>query len=217
MLDAESTDGTVLIAAEWGARTIVRPWTGFVSARRFALSEVETAWTFMLDADEALDPAARRALERTVAENDVAGYRIARTTYFCGRAIRGGAWARDAPLRLFRTGSARVVARPAAGGDAELHEAWHVEGRVATLGGTLQHDSYPTLASYRAKFSRYTTLEARGVRVGFPGFVAVTARAVVKLPWLFVVRGGWRDGWRGAFIAIASAAYPVVVAWKARA
>ena len=46
-------------------------------------------------------------------------------------------------------------------------------------------------------------------------FIVALARAALRLPWLYFVRGGWRDGWRGAYVCTASALYPAVVAFKA--
>lgn len=217
MLDAESEDGTAALARARGADVVVRPWRGFVDARRFALGRVRTEWTFMLDADEALDPILRDAILAAAPPPGVAGYAVRRTTYFCGRPISGCGWGDERILRLVRTERARIVAQPAAGGAAELHERLAVRGVVDELAGRLVHASYPTLASYRSKFARYTAIEAAGLAPSASAFAAATARALVRAPWLFVVRGGWRDGWRGAYIAGASALYPAVVRWKALA
>jgi glycosyltransferase involved in cell wall biosynthesis len=215
VIDAESADATVELARARGARIIVRPWDGFVATRRFALEQVRTEWTFMLDADEALDHALGTAILTAQPGDATDAYAIRRATFFCGRPMRHGAWGSDTPVRLFRTSRATLLASPAAGGEAEIHERWRVPGRVERLGGELLHYSYPTLASYREKFGRYTSLEARGLRATAVSFAGAAALAVLRAPWLLVVRGGWRDGWRGAFVALASAAYPAVVAWKA--
>ncbi len=215
VLDAESADATATLARAAGARVVVRPWDGFVRARRFALGLVETEWTFMLDADETLTAALAAELGALGPAADVDAFAVPRTTYLCGAAIRHGPWGGDAPVRLFRTRRATLVARPAAGGDAELHERWTVPGRVERTRGSLDHDSYPTLASYRRKFARYTSLEASGVRTSFGGLVRACAIASLRVPWYLLAKGGWRDGWRGAFVATASAAYPAAVAWKA--
>ena len=208
-------DATVALAVARGADVIVRPWPGFVAARRDALARVRTPWTFMLDADEALDAELAAALHANEPQPGTDGYAVPRTTYFCGRAIRGGAWGSERPLRLFRTRAATVEAHPAGGGTAELHEAWRVRGRIETIAGTLHHHSYPNLAAYRAKYKRYTALEARGLRPSYLGLAVSVLSAFARAPWLFTVRGGWRDGWRGAYIAVSSAGYPAVVAWKA--
>lgn len=214
VIDAESQDATVEIARAHGATVVVRPWAGFVTTRSFALTHVATPWTFMLDADESLDfelAAVLRALEPAEMTD---AYGFARATSICGRAMHHGAWGGEAPVRLFRTARARVVAEPASGGDAEVHEHWIVPGTTERLGGTLLHDSYPTIRAYREKFARYTTLEARGVAPSRGRLARACAVAALRFPWLLLARGGWRDGWRGVFVAGASACYPVAVAWK---
>jgi glycosyltransferase involved in cell wall biosynthesis len=215
VVDAESSDRSVLVARERGAQTIVRPWAGFVATRRFALELVSTPWTFMLDADEVIEPELARALVALDPPSDVHGFTVRRVTYLCGQPILHGAWGAERLLRLFRTEQACLVAEPAAGGDADVHERWQVAGPTPTLAGILAHHSYPTIAIYREKFARYTALEARGVRGSLARLIRTGAVAVLRAPWLFFSRAGWRDGWRGAFVAFWSAAYPVAVAWKA--
>ncbi|MBC5799718.1 MAG: glycosyltransferase family 2 protein [Candidatus Eremiobacteraeota bacterium] len=216
VIDAESRDATVAVARAHGARTLVRPWGGFIATRRFALSEVATPWTFMLDADEVLDAPLRAGLRAARPGVRTDGYAVTRVTYFCGRPMRGGPWSRESPLRLFRTASAALRAHPAAGGAADVHERWSVAGNVERLAGTLHHHSYPSLRAYGEKFARYTTLEAQGAEASLRALTCAGALACPRIGWSFIVRAGWRDGWRGAYVAIASALYPVVVAWKAR-
>jgi hypothetical protein len=203
------------IARANGARVVVRPWAGFVETRRFALGCVETPWTFMLDADEALDTSLRAALGALSPGDGTDGYAVRRATFFCGRPMLHGAWGADTPLRFFRTARASLVAEPVAGGAADLHERWTVPGATGLLDGTLLHDSYPTLAAYRAKFDRYTSLEARGLR-GSPLPLCGRSRsrrcACRTLSSCAAVgaTAGAADTSR-----FASAWYPVVVAWKA--
>jgi len=214
-VDAESNDRSAEIARARGARVIVRPWDGYVATRRFAVACVQTPWTFMLDADEALDDRLGAAIAAAEPSSDVDGFAVRRSTFFCGHAMRRGTWGAEAPLRFFRTGRATLVAEPVAGGGAHVHERWTVPGVVAALDGTLLHYSYPSVGAYLAKFDRYTSLEARGVRPRS----TVLARELLffgaRAMYALIVRGGWRDGWRGAFVAFASAWYPVAVAWKA--
>ena len=89
----------------------------------------------MLDADERLDGAARASIESAHPAAGIDGYRLHRTTYFCGRPIAGAGWGDERLLRLFRTGRAHLVARPAAGGRADVHERWEVPGDVGDLSG----------------------------------------------------------------------------------
>ncbi len=204
------------IASAHGGRVIVRRWQGFVATRTFAISEVRTPYTLMLDADESLDPALRDAIVAAEpASEGVEGYEVQRVTWFAGRPIRGAGWGDERILRLFSTDRARLVPQPAAGGDAALHERWVVGGRTRVLGGTLRHDSYPTIASYQEKFDRYTSIEAAGIDSSPLRLARESVRAFARAIWLAVGRRGYADGWRGLYVAWWSAWYPVVVHWKA--
>lgn len=210
VLDAESDDDTVAVARAHGARVETRPWSGFVAARRYALGRVESDWALMLDADEVLDETLRNAI--VAAPADVAGYRLRRVTMLCGRPVRAAGWSNERLLRLFRTDRARVAANEAG---ADLHERWMVDGRVGELRGAIVHDSYPSLASYRAKFESYTTVEAEALRPSRRAYLRALALLPLRCAWSLLRYGGWRDGWRGFFVAWQSARYRVVVQAKA--
>ncbi|MDE2572528.1 MAG: glycosyltransferase family 2 protein [bacterium] len=214
VLDAESTDQTRAIAERHGALVEVRPWQGFVAARRAALALVQTPWALFVDADERLDARLRDAI-LAASESAADGYEVLRTTEFCGRPMRGAGWGAEPLLRLLRCDRVRLQAHPAAGGAAELHERWITPGPVARLQGTLEHRSYPTLADYRRKFRRYTEIEAAGMGPSPARALGALALAAPRALWLYTGRGGWRDGWRGAYVCAMSALYPGVVQLKA--
>ncbi|MHB8141142.1 MAG: glycosyltransferase family 2 protein [Vulcanimicrobiaceae bacterium] len=211
VLDAESTDATRQVAALAGATVLRRSWTDFVDARRYALTQVRTPWALMLDADERMDEELRASL--LAAGDDADAYALRRTTFFCGRALR--AWRNERLVRLFRPDRVRLLAQPAAGGRSALHERWICDGRLGELTGTLLHDSYPDLASYRRKYRHYTALEAAGADGSFAKAVGVTLVAALRFGAAVALRGAWRDGWRGVYVAWWSAWYPAAVAWKA--
>ncbi|HXP92455.1 MAG TPA: glycosyltransferase family 2 protein [Candidatus Binatia bacterium] len=211
VLDAESADNTVVLATELGARVERRGWTGFVDARRYAVSRVKTPWTFMLDADEALDPRLAQALAG--APEDAEAYIVRRTSWFCGRPIRR--WTGEPLVRLFRTDRARLEAHPETRGSADVHERWIVDGPVGELAGSLVHYSYPSIATYRQKFAEYTTLESLGLRTSVPRLCFVATRAVARFLAHLLLRGMLLDGWRGLYVGFWSELYPVVVHWKA--
>jgi glycosyltransferase involved in cell wall biosynthesis len=211
VLDACSRDHTIQFARSAGAEVVQREWTDFIDARLFALSHVRTPWALMLDADEALDDVLRDAV---IAVNGTAdGYCLTRATYFCGKPMR--LWQGESLLRLFKPDRVRLEARPATGADVALHERWLSDGRIERLPGTLLHYSYPDRPTYRAKYERYTELEARGVKPSLRRLLLAAINAAVTYPYFLFVKGAILDGWRGAYVAYYSAAYPVVVAWKA--
>jgi glycosyltransferase involved in cell wall biosynthesis len=211
VLDHQSADATAEVARALGALVFERPFYDFVEARRFALAQIHTRWAFMVDADEVLDEALQDAIVH--ASEDVDGYLVSRTTYFCGRPMR--MWTGERLLRLFRADRVVLAAAPAAGGSAQLHERWSCKGPVRALDGVLHHYSYPTRAAYREKFARYTSIEAKGIR----GTPLVLLRQLLLVPIRFyrnlLLAGAILDGVDGVTVAWYSAAYPAIVALKA--
>ena len=80
--DTGSTDDTVALAREFGARTIEIPWENdFAGARNHALAEVQADWVLMLDADEVLDPGAVAVIPGLVSAPNIAGYQVTIRNY----------------------------------------------------------------------------------------------------------------------------------------
>lgn len=210
--DAQSTDATCSLAALQGARVVGAPWAGYATARAAAAALVSTPWTFMLDADERLSPGLGRELLALDAPAGIAAYSVARRNHFCGRWIRGAGWWPDRLVRLFRTGCAGLAAR----GNSKhaVHERWIANGAVAQLAAPLEHYSYPSLHTYREKFARYSDLEAAGARPSLAAAIGAWLLAPARAAWLLVGRRGVLDGWQGAYVSVASALYPAVVAAK---
>jgi hypothetical protein len=210
VLDHQSTDETPDIARARGARVVVKPFMNFVEARLFALSQVQTPWTLMIDADEV--PDARLCEAMLGASGDADAYELLRTTYYCGKALR--MWRGERILRLFRAERVRLRPAPAGGGSAQLHERWICDGRVRLLSGTLEHYSYPNAASYRTKFETYTSMEALGLRPNVTAALAQTLLFPLRFFNLLLRRGALFDGPRGWTVAWYSALYPAIVRWK---
>lgn len=216
VLDGNSKDDTVAVARRAGATVLERPWTNFVDARTFALDNVRSPWTFMLDADESLDDEMRDAIFRIEPETEeIEGYRVRRATRFCGEIVRAFGWDSEMILRMFRTDRGVVTGHPVAGGSAALHERWSVPGNVADLDGVLLHDSYPEQSVYERKYARYTSIEAEGLSPSLMQLIASALVAPVRFAWLLGPRGGIRLGRRGVYIAFWSALYQTIVQWKA--
>ncbi|HME82581.1 MAG TPA: glycosyltransferase family 2 protein [Candidatus Eremiobacteraceae bacterium] len=211
--DSASADGTPALASARGARVVDGQWRGFAQTRLDAAALVDTLWTFMLDADERVTPELALEIARADPPDDVVAYSVPRRNYFCGAWIRGAGWWPDRLIRLFRTGRVGIQARHS--GDAALHETWTVRGASARLDAPLDHHSYDDLARYRAKFDRYTSIEASASEPDALSLAGLAMLAPLRALWLLFVRGAIADGWRGAYIAWFSALYPVAVAAKA--
>lgn len=155
VVDSGSTDATVELARDAGARVFVEPWKGFGAQKNAAIDHAEGDWVFSLDADEEVTPELRREIEALLeGEPESAAYRVPRLNHFLGRPLRHGGYWPDPKLRLFRRGAARFEERP-------VHETMQTAGPVGTLRGHLVHNCYPTLEDYVEHMNRYSTAGAR--------------------------------------------------------
>jgi len=98
VVDTGSTDNTVSIALELGAKVIHHPWNdNFAEARNAGLAHATGEWVLMLDADEAISSDMARELPRVLQNTQVDAYVQPVIDYF-----NGTAWASTPVLRLFR-------------------------------------------------------------------------------------------------------------------
>ncbi len=87
--DTGSTDGTVEIAEQFGARMISVPWRDdFAAARNFVLAEAKGDWVLFLDADEMLDGEARRQMATLLRDPAFAAYDITAWNYVMDPGFR---------------------------------------------------------------------------------------------------------------------------------
>jgi len=211
VVDAESSDKTVVIAREFTDRVLVRSWPGFAGQKNFALDQARGDWILSLDADEQVTPELRHEIERVLRlDGPAIGYAVPRRNIFWGQWVRHGRLYPDWQLRLFRRGRGRFV-------DLPVHESVRVEGPVGRLDAPLLHASYRDLSDCLARFDRYATLAAedlaeRGRRVGPADLVF---RPLGRFLSMYVLHRGFLDGWRGFVLASLYAHYVFVRSVKA--
>ena len=218
VVDSGSTDSTVSICRELGARVIRKEWEGYSRQKNFAVEQAAGPWILSLDADEELSPGLAREIRGLDQNTAFHGFRLPRRNHYFGRILRFGGQFPDLQLRLFRKDSGRFNDRP-------LHESVVVRGPVGRLKGVLEHFSYPTIADYFAKFGRYTDLEAqRLLAESSPSSGTGLAVSLLVAPgWKFIRRYffklGFLDGVPG-FLAAAFGSFTMLVSrakcWEAR-
>ena len=155
VVDSESSDDTVGIAARHAARVVSRAWPGYVAQKNFAASIAANDWILSLDADERVTPALAQEIQARLAGNpDQAAYRIPRVTWHLGRWIRTTDWYPDHQLRLYDRRAGEWTGR-------YVHEGVTVRGGVGELAGELQHFAFTDIADHLETIDRYTTYAAR--------------------------------------------------------
>ena len=91
VLDDGSTDASVSIATQRGARVATRPFDDFGRQKQAALELATGTWILSIDADERVTPALAREIARVIrSEQPVDGYWLRRTMVYLGRRLRFG-------------------------------------------------------------------------------------------------------------------------------
>jgi glycosyltransferase involved in cell wall biosynthesis len=199
VVENDSTDGTVDVAAGAGATVFSHPFTSIGAQRNAAIVRARNAWILVLDADERALPEVADAVREAIAGGGPAAWRVRRRNVFLGREIRFGGWERDRPVRLFRH-TLRYDERP-------VHEAVVVHGTVGVLAAPVFHEPYASLGEYFEKLQRYSgwwaaQQHARGRRARLSDLVI---RPPLRFLTMWGLRQGWRDGAHGVVIAVLGA------------
>src|ERR1700679_3857749 len=67
LVDSGSTDGTIAIAQEFGAKVFSEPWKGYGPQMNSSIDKCTSPWAFSLDAHEVLTPELQAAIRRLLA------------------------------------------------------------------------------------------------------------------------------------------------------
>ncbi|HEX9255058.1 MAG TPA: glycosyltransferase family 2 protein, partial [Candidatus Angelobacter sp.] len=86
VVDSGSTDTTVGLAREFGAKVFVEPWKGFARQKNSALEKATCDWILSLDADEEVSPELAASIKAllTLGTPQFAGYTMNRRNMYFG-------------------------------------------------------------------------------------------------------------------------------------
>jgi len=196
VVDPNSTDGSAEIARAHSDHVVVHEYVNAAASRNWALPQITSEWTLVLDADEWVSDELAGEIQRIIQDaRSVDGYDILRRSYFFGKLIRHCGWDRDFNMRLFRTEKGRYLER-------RVHSKVVVEGHTSKIMAPMYHDTYRTFDEYFGTFQRFTTWGAedlfeQGKRARLSD---LTVRPLIRFLKMYIVRQGFRDGYHGAVL-----------------
>ena len=218
VLDSFSTDATVALAEEAGARVIQHPFENYSQQRNVALDAVlaseESDWLFFVDADERATPELAAEIQAIIAaDREEIGWWAPRHNIILGHRMRGAGWRPDYQLRLLRPDRARYDPRRA------VHEEAQLDGPTGRLEHSLIHYNYDTLGQFIAKQRRYTAYDVgilieKGVH---PKATTPYTQLLRHVWWRFVTLQGWRDGLYGLLLSALMGYYEMIKYRRVRA
>ncbi|HMQ11803.1 MAG TPA: glycosyltransferase family 2 protein, partial [Oligoflexia bacterium] len=112
IVDSYSTDQTLAIAQEMGAKVYQNTWVNYAVQFQWGLDHcpIRTPWVMRMDADEYVTPElAKEIKERLPKISDaVSGLIVKRQVHFMDRWIRHGGYYPTKLLRIWRTGMGSI-------------------------------------------------------------------------------------------------------------
>lgn len=203
VVDSGSSDSTVRIAEESGARVIVQPWLGFSKQKQYATDSARHDWILSLDADERISPELASQigeLVKTGTGQNVA-FSIPRLSFYLGRPIRHCGWYPDRQVRLFDRRKCRW-------NDREIHESVQVSGALGELSEDIHHHSVDGPSHHHQMIGdRYAPMSAlqsfkEGKRAGLAHVILSPIATFLRN---YVFKAGFADGLPGFAICWFSA------------
>jgi glycosyltransferase involved in cell wall biosynthesis len=196
VVDSGSTDDTVTICKEFGAKVYQHDWPGFGPQKNRALSYAKNEWVLSIDADERVTSELKTQLITAMQNKNIDGFYVPRLSQFCGKFIRHCGWYPDYILRLFKKSQGRFS-------DDVVHERVIVKGSTERLTSPLLHYTYLTEEDVQRKTKQYA--QAGAEKLFSRGKNTTLVDAPIRAGWAFIrtycLRLGFLDGIAGFKIA----------------
>ena len=201
VVDPNTNDASPEVARHYSGHVVVHEYRNAANQRNWALPQIDTEWTLVLDADEWVSEALAQRIQAIIEDPEsLDGYHIKRMSYFFGKLIHHCGWHNDYNLRLFRTAKGRYL-------DKRVHSKVVVEGRVGRIDALMYHDTYRDFEEFFATFQRFTSWGAqdafdRGKRTNIADLLMRPIQRFVKM---YFLRLGFLDGYHGLVLCSLSA------------
>lgn len=159
VVDSGSTDDTVKVSEECGAKVSYNKWAGYGPQKNHAEKLCRNEWVMNLDADEEVQPELRASIEALFSKGspEKDAYWLKRKMLFFYEDKPAAVSAGDQMVRLYdrRKGSFKVSTVH----DSVVLEEGAVDG--GALDGVLWHRCFRDLSHQAEKLNGYTTMLAR--------------------------------------------------------
>ncbi len=204
VVDSFSNDSTLDIVKEYGVNVIQHEYINSARQKNWALQYCTHDWVFQIDSDEILEPGADEIFRTAItnASETLHCYKMPRKNHVLGKWVKYGGLYPDWEYRLFRKKYGKWWNR-------EVHSRIVVPGTIGILDTHLLHYGMPNISKQLSNLDRYTRYEADELKKGDIKFSFV--KWILGPVYIFMRRyfllQGFRDGWRGLFLAVYASFY----------
>jgi len=205
VVDSGSTDKTVEVAKELGARVIFNAWPGYGQQKNFAQERAKNEWVLNIDADEEVPENLSEEIFRVIQQNSngqsaLRGFYLPRKTFYMGQWIRHGGWYPNYLVRLANKNFSKWT-------EPNVHEALEVKGETAKLKHPLHHYTFSSiedqiLTNLRYSKQGFRDLFSKGQR---PSLIKLFFKPLGKFIETYLLKKGFLDGLPGLIISVNAA------------
>jgi glycosyltransferase involved in cell wall biosynthesis len=205
VVDSGSSDRTVEIAKELGARVIFNPWKGYGQQKNFAQKQASHDWILNIDADEIIPHELALEIQQTLIrvreeDRDTRGFYFPRKTFYLGRWIQHGGWYPNHLVRLSHRQYSSWT-------EPSVHEELQVTGKVEGLITPLHHFAFSSIQDQILTNLRFSELGSQDLKK--TGQQASIGRLIFKPIGKFIetyfIKRGFLDGLPGFIISVNAA------------
>jgi len=202
VVDSGSSDGTLEILQRVSQIQVLhRKFDNFAAQCNFGLSHIDTDWVLSLDADYELSDELIRELSKLVPNDDVDGFMVRFVYRIFGKDLSGSLY----PPRIVLYRRVRAVYE----NEGHGHKV-RIQGKTVNLHGHIFHDDRKPLSRWFASqqsYAKYETdhlLEHKATLIKASDKLRLSTwmPVVLILPYLYFVKGCWRDGRHGWYYAL---------------
>lgn len=207
VIDSGSTDETVALAKQAGAKIMEQPWLGNGRQKRVGEDGARHDWLLDLDADEIISPALAAEITAVFAAGEPA-YGVYRTDLALVPPI-GEAWLTFGRQRRHKLYDRRVVRQPD-------HDAWDQFDipaglHVGRLEHPILHHAFEGVAGFQDKLNKHSSVRAETLALKPAALLAL--RIVFGFPFYFARKYILQQYFRGGIYGFALAALSAQGRW----
>ena len=204
VIDSFSRDNTAQIAKNYGAKVFQHEYINSAKQKNWAIQHCSNQWIFQIDSDEILQEKAEEIIRDAInnAGENTHCFKMPRKNHVLGKWVKYGGLYPDWEYRLFRKEYGKWW-------DREVHSRIVVPGAIESLETPLIHHGMSNISKQLSNLDRYTRYEAdelikRNIKFSFMKWILGPIYIFIKR---YFILQGFRDGWRGFFLAVYAGIY----------
>lgn len=202
VIDSGSTDKTIDIAKQYGARVENHPFVSFFDTRNFGDRQANGDWILSIEADVTVSAELALEIQEALKSDKYSAFFIPRLNLIWGKPIHHTDWGPkdDTHVWLYKKGSGAW--------QSLVHEEFHTNKPVGKIKNFLVHKNYENIFEFVEKLNRYSDLAVKQKN---------------EYPWWWFARDffkryfyklGFLDGYHGLFLGYLQAVYYLTLSVK---